>query len=112
MGRKRGLSDEQVQRAQFLYHDTKVKISQIAAMLHVSPGPIHNIIERKGAYSDIAPYQKAKEQFSECPVKRKKLPVDKGKLHDAIEVLRDLNDVKIDSALRYLKALRGPNGSV
>jgi len=101
MGRKRGLSDEQIQRVQFLYYESSNKISQIAAILRVSPGPIHNIIDRKGAYSDILPYQKTKERTV-------RKMANTGKLLDATEILQNLDEIKLDSALRYLKALRGP----
>jgi transposase-like protein len=103
MGRKRGLSDEQIERVQHLYHNTDNKVSQIARTMGISPGPIHNIIERKGAYKDIAPFVK-----KEVLPKEKKKEKPNNKLQQALSIVKALNDAKLDRAIHYLRCLQGP----
>ena len=110
MGRKRGLSDEQVQRVQHLYHNTKNKVSQIAKLLNVSPGPIHNIIERTGAYKDIPPFvrESEKQSIPRHAKKKTKMKTINKHLPEAKQIINRLSKEKLERAVRYLRCLEGP----
>lgn len=49
-GRKRALTDEQVEHARHLYNTTSCSMDRVARHFHVSQGVIQQVIDRKGAY--------------------------------------------------------------
>jgi hypothetical protein len=49
-GRKRALTDEQVEHARHLYNTTSCSMDRVARHFHVSQGVIQAVIDRKGAY--------------------------------------------------------------
>jgi len=50
-GRKRALTDEQVERARWMYAKTSCSMQRLADHFHVSQGVIQHVIDRKGAYA-------------------------------------------------------------
>jgi DNA-binding transcriptional regulator LsrR (DeoR family) len=57
-GRKRALNDEQAYRARWMYANTSCSMERIAQHLRVSQGVIQQVIDRKGAYTELTKFDR------------------------------------------------------